>query len=123
MNEPKVLIRERKTKWIEDEPPYDFVRNKVKEDGRYKFYLRFVQTHHIPCDECQIKLHKMITESDHLFLGNQKYDPPIELSRYWEVIEDSWEEIERRPPTKADFKNLYGSGWQKFWDGWKEAKE
>ncbi len=99
-----------------DEETGEYVKSTAIEDGRYKFYLRFVSKHFCPCDECQEKLHTLITKADNLYLGNKNYEPAIELRRYWELIDASWVEIERRPATKADYKRCYPKHWKEIWE-------
>ena len=48
--------------WLgENDELYDYPE--ITEIQRYGFWLRFASEHHIPCDECQEKLHKMLTTS------------------------------------------------------------
>ena len=116
------FVREKTTEWINEETG-EYEKHKCKEDGRYKFYLRFVQQHFTPCNECQIKLNELIYNAQSLFLGYKSYEPPIELSRYWDIDDDSWVELEKREATEKDFKRIYGLNWKKHYEGWKEAFE
>ena len=59
--------------------------------------------------------------ANQLFLGNKSYEPQIELSRVWDIDDDSWDELENRKPTTDDFKRIYRLGWEKYYEGWKEA--
>ena len=103
-----------------DEETGEYVKSTAIEDGRYKFYLRFISERFCPCDECQEKLHKLVTKADHLYLGNKSYEPPVELSRLWELDDDSWVETERRPATKADYKTCYPRHWKEIWENVKK---
>ena len=114
------FVREKTTEWINEETG-EYEKNKCTEDGRYKFYLRFVQEHFTPCLECQNALYDLIYNADKLYLGNKSYEPAIELSRQWDVGDNSWIELEKREATKADFKRIYGTNWKRHWEGWKEA--
>jgi len=114
------FVRERTTEWINEETG-EYEKHKCKEDGRYRFYLRFIKEHFKPCDECQRKLNDLIYNAKSLYLGNKSYEPPIELSRSWDIDDDSWEELEKREATKNDFKRIYGLNWERHWEGWKEA--
>lgn len=114
------FVREKTTEWINEETG-DYEKNKCKEDGRYKFYLRFIQKHFTPCNECQKQINDLIYNSSSLYLGNKSYEPPVELSRQWDTDEESWVELEKRKPTKEDFKRIYGHNWERQYEGWKEA--
>ena len=115
------FVRERIAEWINEETG-EYEKHKCKEDGRYKFYLRFVQEHFTPCDKCQVELNRIIYNAQRLYLGNKSYEPPIELSRNWEIDDNSWVELERREATKDDFKRIYGVNWEKYWKEWQEAE-
>lgn len=116
------FVREQTAEWINDEDG-DYEKNTYNEDGRFKFYLRFIKEHFTPCDECQKILNNTIYNAPALYLGNKSYEPPVELSRQWVTDEASWVEIEKRKPTEDDFKRIYGLGWEKYFEGWKEAFE
>jgi hypothetical protein len=117
MNERKTFERWKTTEVI-TEDTFDYTKLKYRENGKYHFYLRFIKEHFTPCDECQKQLYDLITNADYLLLGNKDYEPPIELSRSWDIDDNSWAEIERRKPTKEDFQNIYGSKWEKEWNAW-----
>lgn len=114
------FVRKKTTEWIDDTTG-KYEKNTVIEDGRYKFYLRFISEHFTPCDDCQKKLNDLIYNAESLYLGNKSYDPPIELSRSWEIDDDTWIELEKRTPTTADFQRIYGQNWERYYKGWKEA--
>ena len=120
MKESTEFVKEKITEWI-DEETGEYVKHKVKEDGRYKFYLRFISKHFTPCGDCQKELNDLIYTANSLCLGNKSYEPAIELSRQWNIDEDSWKELERREPTEADFRRMYGLNWEGHYKGWKEA--
>jgi len=109
------FMRETTGEYI-DEETGEYVKSKAIEDGRYRFYLRFISKNFRPCNECQEKLHKLITQADYFRLGNKTYEPAIELCRSWDIDDDSWEEIERRPATKADYKRCYPKNWKEIWE-------
>jgi len=122
MNETK-FVRKKEAEYIieatETEPAI-YEKVSYLDDGRYKFFLRFIMELFIPCPDCQKKLHKMISESDKLILGNRDYYPPIELKRDWEVIEKSYETLEQHEATRKDFIAVYGEIGKKHW---KETQE
>lgn len=109
------FVRETTGEYI-DEETGEYVMSAAVEDGRYRFYLRFIKEYFKPCNECQKELHRLITKADYLYLGNKSYEPPVELSRHWEIIEKSWVETERRPAIKADYKRCYPKNWKKVWE-------
>ena len=121
MSEKTEFVKKKTYAYI-DEETGEYVNSSCIEDGRYRFYLRFIGEHFVPCDECQQKLHKLITESDKLILGNKDYTPPIELSRQWEIDDSSWVELERRKPTLQEFKKAQGltQNWEKAYEWYKE---
>jgi hypothetical protein len=105
-----------------DEDTGEYVNSSYIKDGRYLFYLRFIKEHYCPCESCQEKLHELITKSSKLILGNKDYDPPVELSRDWDIDDNSWKELERRKPTLEEFKKLqnYSDKWKDGYDLYKE---
>ena len=72
-----------------DEETGEYVKSKAIEDGRYRFFLRFISKNFRPCNECQEKLHQLITQADYFRLGNKTYEPAIELCRSWDIDDDS----------------------------------
>lgn len=114
------FVKERITEWIDDETG-EYVKNKCKDDGRYKFFLRFVKKWFVPCEDCQKELYNLIYNASDFYLGNKSYEPPVELSRSWEIDEDSWVLLEKREATEADFRRIYGLNWKAHYEGWKEA--
>lgn len=119
MNEGKAT-RERTAEYIDDDIPFEYLKYRFIDHIKYKFYLRFIKKHFTPCDECQTKLHTLITESDDLILGNKDYDPLIELNRTWKIIKET--EIERRKATKEDYKRIYGYRWENYWKAYVEGE-
>jgi len=107
MNEKTEFVKTTTHDYI-DEETWDYVKSKATEDGRYRFYIRIVKTHFVPCLECQQKLHDILTKSDYLVLGNKDYEPAIELNRYYEIDDKSWVELERHKATEKDFIKVYG---------------
>ena len=107
-----------------DEETGEYVNSSYIEDGRYRFYLRFIQHNWVPCEKCQAELHQLITKSNKLILGNNDYYPPIELSRAWDIDDKTWKEIERRKPTLEEFKKHhraeYNTPWEPAYEEYKE---
>ena len=89
-----------------DEETGEYVLSQTYEKGGFKFYLRFLSKDFIPCEKCQKELQELIANADFLILGNKSYEPALELSKRWEIDDDSWKEIERRQPTKEEEKRL-----------------
>lgn len=121
MNENIIPVRDHENDYIDDETG-EYVNSKTTDELRYRFYLRFIKRHWDPCDECQEKLHKKVQNAE-LYLGNKSYEPAIELSRQWMTNDDLWKVTERRTATKEDYKNLYGSDWEKYWNSWLEYQK
>lgn len=117
---PQEFVRERTPEWINEETG-EYEKNKCREDGRYKFFLRFVKKWFTPCEQCQQKLYDLIYNAPNFYLGNKSYEPAIELSRSWEIDDDSWVQLEKREATEADFRRIYGHNWKSHYEGWKEA--
>jgi len=60
-----------------------------------EFYERFIERCSVRiCSECLKAVVEEMSGSE-VILGNQKYDPPIELSRKWIDDEDSTEEVSK----------------------------
>ena len=114
------FVREKTTEWINEETG-EYEKKKCTEDGRYKFYLRFIKTHFAPCKECQKVLNDLIYNAEQLYLGNKSYEPPVELSRQWDIDDNSWVDLEKRKATKADFRRIYGLYWEEHWKAHQEA--
>lgn len=107
MKEGDNMLRRKKEEYecLEGKEPM-YVRSTMEKVEQYGFYLRFIQRHFIPCSECQIKLDKLIKNASHMNLGNKNYDPPVELWKKYEIDDNSWKEIERRPATKEEIEIL-----------------
>jgi len=120
LNTPTTEFIKNGTYAFVDEDTGEYVNSSYTEDGRYRFYLRFIKKDWIPCEKCQSELHKLITESQTLILGNKDYDPPIELSRAWDIDDKSWKELERRTPTLDEFKSIYGKNWEEDYGTYRE---
>lgn len=116
MNERNNAFMRETTDECIDEDTGEYVKSKAIEDGRYRFYLRFIKEYFRPCNECQEELHRLITKADYFYLGNKSYEPPVELSRFWDLDDGSWEEIERRPATEADYRKCYPKNWKEIWE-------
>ena len=121
MNESKTPTRDYELKHIDDETG-EYVKSTTIEQLKYRFYLRFLKRHFRPSEEDQNRIHTLFLNAE-FYLGNKSYEPAVELSRHWEVNDDLWKEVERREGTKEDYKDIYGSDWEKFWNSWLEYKE
>ena len=83
-------------KWF---TPCDKCQDKINarwDTGVYidvEFYREFIKNTAMKiCSECAKKIQKMVSESE-VILGNNDYEPPIELSRSWIDIEENNEPI------------------------------
>ena len=106
---------------LEDMDDADYVKSVAIARITYKFFLRTVHENFTPCQHCMEKLHKILAEADDLYLGNNAYEPAIELHRFWETDDESWKEVDRHPATEKDYIEVYGS--EKGPRYWKQFQE
>jgi hypothetical protein len=67
----------------------------IVEIQQYGFWIRMAKENFIPCKECQDKLDKLLSTSE-LCIGNKDTEPPIELWRKWESLEEPDEKTKQR---------------------------
>jgi len=100
--------------YIDDETS-EYVKYKVQEKQIISFYLGPFGRHFIPCEEDQERLNYILEHADPLKVLYS--NATIKLQRRFEPVSDTEEEIERRTPTKEDFKKCFSIHW---FDAWKE---
>ena len=88
----------------------EYVKSKGVKRETIGFWLRFISKHFVPCRECQERLAKLIAEAEEMHLGNKDYEPPIELWRKFEIDDEAWEELERRPSTPQEKEKFKKEG-------------
>jgi len=64
-----------------------------------------------PCKECQAEISSLLDDATELFVGNSEYMPPVELSMKYELDEQSWKEVEKRPATEEEKERLKNNWW------------
>lgn len=74
--------------------------------GGFEFIIPFIDYTFEPCEHCQKRLREIIRRTSEFTIGNKDYYPPIELWRKYDIDDDSWEEIERRPSTEEEKERL-----------------
>lgn len=87
-----------------------YVKSKGVKTETFGFWLRFIGEHFVPCEECQERLAKLILDSEQMILGNEKYEPPVELWRKFAFDDEAWEEVERRPSTDEEKEKFKKQG-------------
>jgi len=86
------------------------------ENGIWRFKLFFAENYRVnvgyepinfvPCIACQKILTKLIEDAEQLIFGNKEYEPQLELNRKFEIDDDSWKTVEKRPSTEEERKRL-----------------
>jgi len=126
MNESRTLpLRRKKTtnEYIDDETD-EYVKSEGERVENYGFWLRFISEWFHPCDKCQQELSNLLINANQMIIGNKDYAQPIELKRGFDIDDNSWKEVERRPATKKDFISIYGlDKGPKYWDEFKGVKQ
>lgn len=100
----------------------EYHRLRYREIEQISFYIRPLGETFVPCSDCQKKLKKIMAEGKWI-LGNNQYEPAIELNNKRDEIDDnSWETIEKRKATPEEIKRIGLEGWENIepWDVKKE---
>lgn len=64
-----------------------------------------------PCSDCQKVIADLFDNSSEFIIGNKDYEPPIELSRKFVTDDKAWRDLERRPATTDEKKQLKKNWW------------
>jgi hypothetical protein len=64
-----------------------------------------------PCKSCQKEIADILDSANNLFIGNEEYMPPVELSMKYELDEQSWRDIEKRLATLEEKERLKKNWW------------
>ena len=102
-----------------DDEKGEYVKSVTTETDTIRFYLGPFGEWFTPCEEDQEKLKKLLEKADPLSVLKGA-NRSIKLERHWLTDDNAWKDIERRQPTIDDFKNIYGSDWQKFYSAQQE---
>lgn len=102
---PKRQLHKHTTEYIDAETK-EYVKENYLKNHRVRLYLRFCGEWIDLCDEDQNKIYEALVTSRNVILGNEDYNPPIELRIGYDSIDDSWIEVERRKATKNELKTL-----------------
>ena len=103
-----------------DDETSEYIKYTVQEDQQIRFYLGPFGKWFTPCKEDQEKLNHILETTDILdVLGSSK---SITLEREYISDGTTEKEIERRPPTKEDFKQFFSwNHWEKAWKDYQES--
>jgi len=103
-----------------DDETSEYSKYKVSEKQQITIYLGPFGKWFTPCEEDQERLNHILETCDPLEVLYSTAS--IKLQREYVRLDETEEEIERRPPTKEDFKKYYSwNHWEKAWEEYQEA--
>lgn len=107
---------------------YDYLNDETSEYRKYRvqqkqqitIYLGPFGKWFTPCEEDQERINHILEKAD--VLDVLYSTSSIKLQREFVSLDETEEEIERRPPTKEDFKKYYSwNHWEEAWNDYQEA--
>ena len=103
-----------------DDETMENIKYRVSEKQQITIYLAPFGKWFTPCEEDQEKLNHILENCDPLEVLYS--NASIKLQREYVRLDETEKEIERRPPTKEDFKREFSwNHWEKAWDEYQES--
>lgn len=103
-----------------DDETSEYVKYTVQEAQQIRIYLGPFGVWFTPCKEDQERLNHILETVD--ILDVLESTSSIKLEREYVPDDKTEKEIERRPPTKEDFRRFFSSHhWEEAWDTYQES--